>query len=85
MVDQQEIIKFWKQRPFQPFRISLSNGDVHVIRHPEPFMVFPTYVRIGIAVPGDPLLLCERVERPSLSDIVRLEVLLSTNTQPSMR
>ena len=85
MVDQEEIIKLWKQLPFQPFRIYMSNGDVYVVRHPELFLVFPTYVRIGIPVPDHPLLLCERVERPSLSDMVRLEVLPSSATQSSKR
>jgi hypothetical protein len=85
MVDQQEIIKLWKQQPFQPFRIYLSNGDVYVIRYPELFMVFPTYVRIGVPVPDDPLLLCERVERPALSDIVRVEALPVSVTHPSKR
>jgi hypothetical protein len=82
-VDKEEIVKVWKQRPFQPFRIYMRNGDVHVVRHPELFMVFPTYVRIGIPIPNHPLLLCERVERPSLLDMDRLEVLPCSTTQPS--
>jgi hypothetical protein len=40
MVDQQELINLWKQRPFQPFRIYMNNGDVYVVRHPELFMIF---------------------------------------------
>jgi hypothetical protein len=85
MVDQQEVIRLWKQQPFQPFRLYMNNGDVYVVRHPELFTVFPTYVRIGIPVPNHPLLLCERVERPLLSDMVRLEVLPSLATQTSER
>jgi len=75
MVDPQEIIKYRKQRPFQPFRIYMANGDVYVIRHPELLMVGPTYLVIGIPVPNHPLLLCDRVDRPSYEEIVRLEPL----------
>ncbi len=80
MVDQQEIIKYWKQRPFQPFRIYMVNGDVYVIRHPELLMVGPTYLVIGIPVPNHPLLLCDHVDRPSYEEIVRLEPLPSSAT-----
>ncbi len=83
MVDRQEIIKLWKQRPFQPFRIYLGNGDVYVIRHPELLMVCPDYLVIGIAVPHHPLLLCDRVDRPSYEEIVRLEPLPSNPTPVS--
>jgi hypothetical protein len=80
MVDRQELMKYWKQRPFQPFRIYLANGDVYVIRYPELLMVCPTYLVIGIPVPNHPLLLCDRVDRPSYEEMVRLEPLPSTAT-----
>jgi len=83
MVDRQEIIKYWKQRPFQPFRIYMANGDVYVIRHAELLMVCPTYLVIGIPVPNHPLLLCDRVDHPGLEEIVRLEPLPSSATVAS--
>ena len=83
MVDRQEIIKYWKQKPFQPFRIYMANGDVYVIRHAELLMVCPTYLVIGIPVPNHPLLLCERVDHPALEEIVQLEPLPSSATVAS--
>src|SRR5262249_43941508 len=83
MVDRQELIKFWKQRPFRPFRVDLSNGDVYVIRLPELILVFETHVAIGVPVPDHPLLLCERVERPSFEEIAQLEYLPASATMVS--
>jgi hypothetical protein len=80
MVNRQEIIRFWKQRPFRAFRVYLANGDVYVIRHPELLLVFETHVAIGVPVPNHPLLLCERVERPSFEEIVQLEYLPASAT-----
>ena len=82
-MDAQGVSKLWKQRPFQPFRVYMNNGDVYVIRHPELLMVCPTYLLIGVPIPNHRLLLCDRVERPALSDIVRLEVLPAATTAAS--
>ena len=42
------ILELLRQRPFQPFRIHLSNGIVHVVRHPEQAFLGPSYIVIGI-------------------------------------
>jgi hypothetical protein len=47
----QRILESIKQRPFQPFRIVLSNGHVHDIRHPEMVWVTPYYVLGGMPDP----------------------------------
>ena len=83
MVDPQEIIQYSKQRPFQPFRIYMANGDVYVIRHPELLMVGPIYLVVGTPVPSHPLLLCDRIDRPSYEEMVRLEPLPSNATPVS--
>jgi hypothetical protein len=75
VVDKREIIKLWKQRPFQPFRIYMRNGDVYVLRHAELFMVCPNYVLVGIPIPNHPLLLCDHMEYLSYQEIERLEQL----------
>ncbi len=42
------ILRLLQERPFQPFRIHLSNGIVHVVRHPEQLMIGPSYLLRGI-------------------------------------
>jgi hypothetical protein len=34
-------------QPFRPFRITLTNGNAHEVRHPEFFMLLPGTVIIG--------------------------------------
>jgi hypothetical protein len=46
------ILELLRQRPFQAFRLHLSNGIVHVVRHPEQAILGPSYIVIGITV-GD--------------------------------
>jgi hypothetical protein len=36
-----------RAQPFRPFRVTLTNGRVHEIRHPEFFMIVPGTVLIG--------------------------------------
>jgi hypothetical protein len=36
-----------RAQPFRPFRIVLTNGRVHEIRHPEFFMLVPGTVIVG--------------------------------------
>ena len=43
----EQIVKLLKQQPFQPFRLILSNGNVHEIRNPETALVSPYYVIVG--------------------------------------
>jgi hypothetical protein len=74
------MIKYWKERPFRPFRIYLANGDVYVMRHPELLIVFQNHVAVGVPVPNHPLLLCERVERVLFEEIVQLEYLPASAT-----
>jgi hypothetical protein len=83
-MDAGAVSKLWRKRPFEPFRVYMNNGDVYVIRHPELLMICPTYLLIGVPIPNHPLLLCDRVERAALSDIVRLEVLPAATATPSV-
>jgi hypothetical protein len=48
------ILELLKQRPFQPFRIHLSNGNTYVVRHPEQVMMGPAQMVVGIAAHDAP-------------------------------
>jgi hypothetical protein len=47
----ERILKLLKQQPFQPFRLVLSNGHTHDIRHPELAWVSPYFILVGIPDP----------------------------------
>jgi hypothetical protein len=47
-----DLLKFTRKRPFEPFRLVVSDGTTHDIRHPEFCMVLQASVIIG--VPGAP-------------------------------
>lgn len=57
----EELIKYVRQQPFQPFRVFLTNGKRFDIRHPELIVVTQRLVTIAIQrgreiVPGDSVL-----------------------------
>ncbi len=47
----ERILELIKQKPFHPFRIVLSNGHTHDIRHPEMVWVMPYNVLLGTSDP----------------------------------
>jgi hypothetical protein len=36
-----------RRRPFEPFEIHMTNGDIHQIRHPEMVMIVQTRLVVG--------------------------------------
>ena len=42
-----------RREPFEPFRVFLSDGSVHEIRHPEMMFVMRREVVIALAKPGE--------------------------------
>ena len=49
----QDILKYVQRRPFQPFRLCLSDGRSFEVRHPEMAMVGRSAVTLGIPVPEE--------------------------------
>ncbi len=43
-----DILGLVRQRPFQPFRIHMSDGSAHDIRHPEQAMLTERAVIVGV-------------------------------------
>jgi hypothetical protein len=54
MVQREELQRLLRQRPFQPFRIHLTDGRTYDIRFPEINLLGQTYLEVGIPVPNDP-------------------------------
>ena len=47
-----DILQLLRAQPFQPFRISLSDGREFEVRHPEMAMVGRSTVHVGIPATG---------------------------------
>jgi hypothetical protein len=69
-----DILRLLQQRPFQPFRIRLSNGIVHEIRHPE--MVMPTASSVIVGTPAHDAPL------PAVGDYVIVSLLHIVQLEP---
>jgi hypothetical protein len=60
------------RRPFEPFRIEVSDGSTYEVRHPELVMVGLGSISIGIPATGQPKPIYEHVETVSLGHVVKL-------------
>jgi hypothetical protein len=73
-----EFMTMLHKRPFEAFRIEISDGTSYEVRHPE--MVIPTITAAHIGIPAaKPSAGCERVEIVSMEHIVKLLPLAPTS------
>jgi hypothetical protein len=79
-MDHSELHRLLRQKPFQPFRVVLSDGEAYEIRYPYMNLLAETFIKIGIPVEGDtrPRPSCDHTEFVWLKDIVRIDLLPST-------
>ncbi len=69
----QDILKYLQRRPFQPFRLSLSDGRSFEVRHPEMAMVGRSSVIVGILDPEEDDPIYERSIDCAIMHITTLE------------
>ena len=69
----EDILRLLQVRPFQPFRISLSDGHEYDVRHPELAMVGRATVHIGLPDPEGPQGTFESWVACALIHITKLE------------
>ena len=69
----EDIGEFLQRRPFQPIRITLTDGRTYDIRHPELAMVGRSTVAIGVPAPDDPSPVYDRLVTVSLLHIMQVE------------
>ena len=74
-MSQQEVLEMLKQRPFQAFRIYVSDGTVYEIRHPEMMVVGRNRALVFFPPEGMNLPALDRYEAVALLHITRLEPL----------
>ncbi|MCY3017827.1 MAG: hypothetical protein NTW87_02180 [Planctomycetota bacterium] len=69
-----EILNLLRKRPFQPFRLHLSDGSHYDVKHPEMAIVSRTALAVGVPSRRKEGM-AERVDIVSMLHVVRLEVL----------
>lgn len=69
----QDILNLLQRRPFEPFRICMSDGEVFDVRHPDLAMVGRSTVLVGIPMDatGEPVF--DRFVNCALIHITRTE------------
>ncbi len=67
-----DVLQALRKRPFEPFRIEVSDGSAYEVRHPELVMVGLASLSIGIPPTGQDKPVYERVETVSLRHVVKL-------------
>jgi len=69
----EDIRQFLQHKPFQPFRLTLTDGRTYDVRHPELAMVGRSTVAIGIPAPDEPAPVYDRLVTVSLMRIMQVE------------
>ena len=68
-----DIRNFLNKRPFQPFRITLTDGRNYEVRHPELVMVGRSSIVIGLPAPDESEPVFDRFVTVSLIHIMQIE------------
>ena len=76
----EELVQIVRRQPFVPFRLFLTDGRTHDIRHPE--LIWVQKARVDVALDPDPKTgVIDRVDFLSLLQIVRVEGIEATTTK----
>lgn len=78
----EEIYTFLHRRPFQSFRLTLTDGRSYEVHHPELAMVGRSSMTIGLARPGELEPIYDRLVTVSLLHIMQLEP-IESSTPPT--
>jgi hypothetical protein len=73
----EDVREFLRRTPFQPIRITLTDGRTFDVRHPEMAMVGRSSVAIGLPRPGRDEDVFDRLVTVSLLHIMQIEPLES--------
>jgi hypothetical protein len=80
-VEYDEMRRWLKQTPFQPFRVFVRDGRIYNVIHPRMTLLARTYINIGIPALDLRPPLCDHTEHVRLADIDRVEPLPETATR----
>ncbi len=71
----EDVREFLRRRPFQPFRITLTDGRTYTVQHPDLAMVGRSTVAVGLPRENDPDPVYDRLVTISLLHIMEVEPL----------
>jgi hypothetical protein len=69
----EDIREFLQKKPFQPFRVTLTDGRTYEVRHPELAMVGRSTIAIGLPAAGDTSPIYDRLVTVSLLHVMQIE------------
>jgi hypothetical protein len=83
-----EILRLLREQPFRPFRLRLTNGITHDIRHPDMAIVTPSAVYVGVPGAGAAIDAADDIVVVSFLHVVQIEYLAppaasATPSQPT--
>jgi hypothetical protein len=78
----EDLVQELNRRPFEPFRLFLSDGSSYEVRHPELVIVFPGKAIIATPGKGQPQP-AEKYDVVSMGHIMRLSPLNSATKSAS--
>ena len=74
-MDRAELQRLLRQRPFQPFRVVLSDGRTYEVRNPRMNLLAESFIKIGIPHASLPEPVCDHTEYVRLEEIAYTEPL----------
>ena len=83
MMRRDGLVKVLQERPFKPFRLILTNGIRHDVRHPDMAIVTPSTIFVGIPASSGPAGAAEDVVIVGLGHVVQIEYLSTASPTPS--
>lgn len=78
-VQPSEITKYLRATPFRAFRLTLTDGRVLTIEHPELMMVGRTTAEVGVRSPDLPSGIYDHTVTVSLLHVMQVEVVPRSN------
>ncbi len=82
-VDFETVNHWFRQEPFQPFRVYLKDGSVYDVRYRNMNLVLRSFVKIGVPDLNGPEPKCQYTEYVPLVQIDRIEPLITAPSQQS--
>jgi len=73
----EDIREFVRRQPFQPFRITLTDGRAYDVLHPDLAMVGRSTVAVGLPRPGDTSAIYDRLVTVAILHIMQIEPILT--------
>jgi hypothetical protein len=77
----EDILELLRTRPFEPFKMHISDGSTYEIRHPDMAIVQRSKITVAVPGPEGPDGPAERIVNCALIHITRTEVLNGSTTR----